>query len=352
MAFPRSSKCPVQTKPWSSGRMLTPAQRERKRYKDRTSKREKNEKEKEGLAELQNQIRPHPTSLGAEISPWVLPPDDFSMDMFVPSLNPHSSLQDDPNPLATPPQSAPPFHAETGQTEPRQTETLVPWTKGNQSAWSNIGPSLPEGGSRLILEFTDEILGKTLGFDTMDICSSEELNQDAIICGVLEGWHFVESKTYSCPLWKIISQIDERKFIHGGILTQLTMLSTILKMLVAVVYQNNFAGVPPWYRPRPGFRERLVLSDCEMLTDRFFKCFVSCFRLSWPYSISSAYVIQPGTELYSFSEEFTKHVADLSTWSMCGAFFSQFPDLEEDMLSGDINTSSDCPLPLDILGSA
>jgi hypothetical protein len=191
------------------------------------------------------------------------------MDIFVPSpsSNSHSSLQNEPNPLATPLQSSPPFNEETTQTEPSQTDTLVTWTKGHQSAWSNIGSSLQEGGSRLILEFTDEILSKTLGFNTLNICSSEELNQDAVIRGVLEGWHSVESRTYTCPLWKIIGQIDERIFIHGGILTRLTMLSTILKMLVvwatsllgllvaltlsqAVVYQNSFAGVPPWYRPR------------------------------------------------------------------------------------------------------
>jgi hypothetical protein len=156
------------------------------------------------------------------------------MDNFVPSpsSNSSSSLQNEPNPLATPPQSSPPVNEETTQTEPSQTDTLVTWTKGHQSAWSNIGSSLQEGGSRLILEFTDEILSKTLGFNTLDICSSEELNQDAVIRGVLEGWHSVESRTYTCPLWKIIGQIDERIFIHGGILTRLTMLSTILKMLV------------------------------------------------------------------------------------------------------------------------
>ncbi|KAL3484206.1 hypothetical protein BJX62DRAFT_230416 [Aspergillus germanicus] len=377
MAFPRSPTSPVQTKPWSSGRTLTPAQRERKRYKDRMSKRQKNEKAKEGLAELQNQIaalhkliQSH-TSLGGELSPWVLPPDDFNLGILVPSSNSDTSLQDQPNPLATPPDSGPPFNTETEQTEPSQTDTLVTWTRGQQNAWSNIGPSLQEGGSRLILEFTDEILGKTLKFNTMDICSSEELNQDAVIRGVLEGWHSVESRAYSCPLWKIISHIDERIFIHSGILTRLTMLSTILKMLVAVVYRNIFAGVPPWYRPRPsqlhfphsitadyfawpGLRERLVLSDCEILTDRFFKCFASSFRLSWSHSISSVYVNQPGSELYSFSDEFTKHVADLSTWRMCGTFFSLFPALEEDMLSesGTINMSSECPLALNILGPA
>lgn len=47
---------PVSSKPWSSGRLLTPAQRERKRYKDRASKRAKQEKDKESLRGLQNQV--------------------------------------------------------------------------------------------------------------------------------------------------------------------------------------------------------------------------------------------------------------------------------------------------------
>ncbi|GKZ27784.1 hypothetical protein AbraIFM66951_005247 [Aspergillus brasiliensis] len=238
MAFPRSPNSPGQTKPWSSGRTLTPAQRERKRYKDRISKRQKSERDKEGLAELQNQvdalhqlIQSH-TSFGADISPWVLLPDDFNLDILVPSSSSPSALQDETNPPPTPPQSAPPFNGESEQREPSQPDTLVSWRKGHHGPLSNIGPSLQESGSRLILEFTDEILGTTLGFTTLDICTSEELNQDAVIRGVLEGWHSVESRTYSCPLWKIIRQVDEQVFIHGGILTRLTMLSTILKMLV------------------------------------------------------------------------------------------------------------------------
>lgn len=177
--------------------------------------------------------------------------------------------------------------------------------------------------------------------------------------------------------------------------------SSKLTVLQAVVHQNNFGGVPPWYRPRfvvllfigvncanyvkrpsqlhfphrvtadyfawymhyptcesaegltaigksrPGFRERLVFSDCEILTDRFFKSFASCFRLSWPHSISSAYEIQPGSALYSFSSDFGQHVVDLSKWTMCKAFFSSFPALEEDMLSENGTPSSLTVLALD-----
>ncbi|KAE8422491.1 hypothetical protein BDV36DRAFT_245319 [Aspergillus pseudocaelatus] len=56
MATRISSDRSMPTKPWTSGRVLTPAQRERKRYKDRISKREKQEKEKNSLKNLQSQV--------------------------------------------------------------------------------------------------------------------------------------------------------------------------------------------------------------------------------------------------------------------------------------------------------
>lgn len=52
----QSSSRAASTKPWSSGRVLTPSQRERKRYKDRLSKQEKQEKENETLKHLQSQV--------------------------------------------------------------------------------------------------------------------------------------------------------------------------------------------------------------------------------------------------------------------------------------------------------
>lgn len=146
------------------------------------------------------------------------------------------------------------------------------WADGLSTTWPAIPPSLQASDSYTILEFSDKVLREPSQCSILDICSDAQLNQDAIVRGVLEGWHFMENRAYSCPLWKIISQIDELIFMQSGILTRLAMLSTILKMLMvgipyltskshrmhtsmltlaqAVVYENNFGEIPSWYRPR------------------------------------------------------------------------------------------------------
>ncbi|KAE8143458.1 hypothetical protein BDV38DRAFT_277478 [Aspergillus pseudotamarii] len=288
-------------------------------------------------------------------------PEDSIGSCPLPPSDLHSSIHDEPCTMLASRPSTTPFNSETIAPFRQSPET---WGNEHSTAWPTISPSLQNSSSCMILEFTDELFAQCSGLNILDICSDDKLNQDAMIRGVLEGWHFIEDRAYSCPLWKIISQIDERIFIQSGVLTRLTMLSTILKMLAAMIYQNNFEGVPPWYRPRPsqlhfphnptadyfawpGFRERLVFSNCDILTDRFFKYFASCFRLSWPYSISNAYEINPGNALYSFSEAFSLHLVDLSKWKMCKAFFSLFPALEEDMASENVPSPSSFTLPPD-----
>jgi hypothetical protein len=154
----------------------------------------------------------------------------MSPDNFVPASNLHTPPQDEPCAISGSQLSAITLDAETA---PAHKEApLGTWADGQPRTWLGISPSLQESGSCTILEYTDEVLGKSFGLSFLDICSNDELNQDAIIRGVLEGWHFIEGRTYSCPLWKIIRQIDEQVFIHSGILTRFTMLSTILRMLV------------------------------------------------------------------------------------------------------------------------
>lgn len=106
------------------------------------------------------------------------------------------------------------------------------WADRPSTTWPTIPPSLQASDSYAILEFSEKVLRKPSQLSILDICSDAQLNQDAIIRGVLEGWHFMEDRAYSCPLWKIISQIDELIFMQSGVLTRLAMLSTILKMLM------------------------------------------------------------------------------------------------------------------------
>lgn len=82
---------------------------------------------------------------------------------------------------------------------------------------------------------------------------------------------------------------------------------------------------------RPGFRERLVVSDCEILTNRFFKSFASCFRLIWPYPLSDIYEFDAASGLYFLSNTFQMHIRDIRMWTMCKEFFQDFPQLQDDM---------------------
>ncbi|OJJ88301.1 DUF3425 domain-containing protein, partial [Aspergillus glaucus CBS 516.65] len=292
MPSPASSRTSTTHKPWSSGRILSPSQREAKRHNDRTTKRAKAEKQKDGLRDIQSQI---------------------------------NHLQDL-------------IHAHLG------TKTRFLLT----STLCTLSRPLLEEGSYTILQLTNDILLQVRQVGTVDICTNERLNHDAIIRGVLGGWHTLRGMTYSCPLWKPLSQIDECIFMHSGVLTRLSMLTMIHTMLVAVIRNDSFACLPAWYRPRPtqmnfrhqltadyfawpGFRERLVVSDCEILTNRFFKGFASCFRLIWPYPISDIYEYDATSGLYLFSNTFQMHIRDIGMWTMCKEFFQNFPQLQDDM---------------------
>lgn len=85
------------------------------------------------------------------------------------------------------------------------------------------------------------------------------------------------------------------------------------------------------YSNRPGFRERLVVSNCEILTNRFFKLFASSFRLLWPFSISDAYEFDYSRGLYAFTNDFHSCIQDIRVWTMSKEFFQEFPELEDDI---------------------
>lgn len=81
-----------------------------------------------------------------------------------------------------------------------------------------------------ILEFANDLFHKACELNAHKVSWNDQLNQDAIIRGVLEGWHILQGQTHSCPLWKLLEQIDKRVFIQGGVLTRISMLRMIHRM--------------------------------------------------------------------------------------------------------------------------
>jgi hypothetical protein len=111
-------------------------------------------------------------------------------------------------------------------------QPLDKWVDGGPSASFNLHPALNEDGSCTTLQFADGVFGTLRDVDTMDVSVIKQLNEDAIIRGVLEGWHTLRGTIYLCPLWTLLKQIDERIFMQSGILTRLSMLRMIHMMLL------------------------------------------------------------------------------------------------------------------------
>ena len=113
--------------------------------------------------------------------------------------------------------------------------------RGNQMHLP-IPLSLQEDKCRSLLQFTNDVFTQAREFDIHTICLNDQLNQDAVIRGVLEGWHVTQSRAYFCPLWSILEQTDERIFIKSGILTRFSMLRMIHLML-QVCHRSLCSGV-------------------------------------------------------------------------------------------------------------
>lgn len=99
--------------------------------------------------------------------------------------------------------------------------------------------SLNDDGTCTILQFSNQVFENALQLDIVELCSNDQLNQDAIIRGVLEGWHTLQNRPYLCPLWSLLGQIDERIFMHSGILTRFSMLRMIHLMFLVWFFREG-----------------------------------------------------------------------------------------------------------------
>jgi hypothetical protein len=271
MSTSESSHTPA-TQPWSSGRTLTQSQREAKRRKDRITKRAKAEKQKDELGDIQNQIKDLWDLIDARTGtktrfPHQQPGQNVSHVLRTPgactscartNVPPHRVCPESrssielPDPSCDMNTSVPmmgeaPFQVEQlyeqFDPEPRR-QRPGDWLF-EISAPCSFSPQLSNDASYTIVRFTNNLLLKVRDLSRADICTSGPRSDDAIIRGVLEGWHTLRDTTrYCCPLWVFISQVDECIFIHSGLLTRLTMLSTIHTMLV-VCWQ--ISSLPSFY---------------------------------------------------------------------------------------------------------
>ena len=171
-------------KPWSTGRVLSPAQRERKRLMNRASqsRRRKNLK----------------------------------------------------NTLKT-------VEARLFQIERRCLAYLPPSTSGEYTFNDCIAATANAGAdeSTTLRDLLNDLLGSIYRINPAQVCANEQFNQDAVIRGVILGWDdVVQKQAFVCPIWNILRRVDALLMMHASVPTRLALLRGIHMMLLVCIYYH------------------------------------------------------------------------------------------------------------------
>ncbi|ETN37715.1 uncharacterized protein HMPREF1541_07338 [Cyphellophora europaea CBS 101466] len=367
MAFEEHSSTSSATSPassrnadgtWSSGRVLSAAQRDRKRQLDRINKSKRRQDDQRLVENLKAEI----DSLTAKVKALEQQAVEATAQPNVVSTGPSYS-------------AFPTLHDRTDHTDsdPDQPVNLtsgyiseLPSDNGDDESTPALPlpgetalannlpiPGLPynanPGENVSIQDLFNYILGMALLCDRRLICRDEKLSQDAIIRGVLHGWDTVLSPPYTCPIWDLLARFDYLIFGFTPVNTRFSTLKTLHTFCLYLAGMVSVQSLPMWHRPRPtqtmvphdlavdilawpGLRERGVMHPETTKSNKFWRELIQGFELHWPYAPEEAYQVDPTTGLYTFSGLYVKHVREIRMWTMSSSFFRSFPTLVEDMV--------------------
>lgn len=168
-------------KPWSTGRVLSPAQRERKRLMNRASQSRRRENLKSVLKTVESRL-----------------------------------LQIERRCLAFLPSS-----------------TSLDYTFSDFISASATGVGGGVDESTTLRDLLNDLLGSIYDINPNQVCANEQFNQDIAIRGVILGWDDVLRKeAFVCPIWSILRRVDALLMMHASVPTRLAFLRGIHGMLL------------------------------------------------------------------------------------------------------------------------
>jgi hypothetical protein len=77
----------------------------------------------------------------------------------------------------------------------------------------------------------------------VEVCLDDQINQDVLIRGIIEGWEVLKSRAKVCPLWEILRSIDYLLFWNASPVTRLVMLRMIHHMLLVRIAFRELRSV-------------------------------------------------------------------------------------------------------------
>jgi hypothetical protein len=165
-------------KPWSTGRVLSPAQRERKRLMNRVSQSRRRKNIKTALTIVESRLFQIERRCLGLSSPTTTVEYTFD-DCISGSADDRTSLRD----------------------------------------------------------LLNDILGSIYYINPQLVCANEQFNQDAVIRGVILGWDVLQKEDFVCPIWNILRRMDALLMMHATVPTRLALIRGIHMMLLVCISQ-------------------------------------------------------------------------------------------------------------------
>lgn len=81
----------------------------------------------------------------------------------------------------------------------------------------------------------------------------------------------------------------------------------------------------------PKLRERMMSSQTDMLTNKFWALFARNLRVAWQFEPFDIMAVSPRSSLYHLSNRFESGLLDMANWRMDINFFYDFPGLADDI---------------------
>ena len=239
----------TRTRPaWSSGRVLSAAQRDRKRTIDRINKSKQRNEQSETIAKLKAQIELLSTKV-------------FTLEQRQPSIEVPQIVSGNNVRTALPCSKITPSALSFASGLPRALGQgldlqyfTVPFSEvdnhtANSISMDSYSPgseglihvaALPSEGATagnsvtglgpvMIQDLFSELVRRGCVSERRLVCSDQVLNDNALIRGVTLGWHTID---LLCPLWEITSLLDQHIFGHSSIMTRFCTLRTTLFVLL------------------------------------------------------------------------------------------------------------------------
>ncbi|KAF4980176.1 hypothetical protein FZEAL_3754 [Fusarium zealandicum] len=204
---------------------------------------------------------------------------------------------------------------------------------------------------RNIWRAANETLKRLTKLSSEEIIVEDLTSEDTPVRAVLEGWDSVDRAGKMSSSWRKLRHIDETCFRNCPNTERLAIL-TIMHLLLTYHGESSLerrSALPRWLWMRPsqalahsyaidffvwpGIRERFVFSQHQYCTNLFWDLFQSNLKILWPYDFRDTYMQNARTGKYQLSPLFEERLRNINSWTMSPDFFTQFPELYEDIPS-------------------